>query len=211
MGNGLAADINAETQYQRFTKAGNQRIELLGGRAGRPAVAVASPSLVTAPPIAASERATPRQPAHRHRPCRVQSGVAGHALDEPASAVGDFIGLEDTVAITIHTFQDALPLLLGNRAGQDFASDAVSSQPVGEGLGAVPTVREDQHARHFRLLEQVEEKVELARFLEEETFDGRFSRLLEHLQTDELSLEDITQEVETVRRQRYEQTDSSSH
>ena len=56
-----------------------------------------------------------------------------------------------------------------------------------------------------------EEKVELARFLEEETFEGRFSQLLKRLRTDELSLEDITQEVETVRRQRYERTNSSSH
>jgi hypothetical protein len=57
----------------------------------------------------------------------------------------------------------------------------------------------------------LEEKIEIAHFLEEETFETRFNRLLQQLKTDDLSLEEITQEVETVRQQRYERTHPSRH
>lgn len=50
----------------------------------------------------------------------------------------------------------------------------------------------------------IEEKVEIARFLERETFEIRFRTILDRLKTTGLNLDDITQEVETVRRNRYE-------
>ena len=48
-----------------------------------------------------------------------------------------------------------------------------------------------------------DEKLELVRTLEEQTFELRLSRLLRGLRTDELSLEDITAEVEAVRARRH--------
>jgi len=45
----------------------------------------------------------------------------------------------------------------------------------------------------------LEEKILLIRRLEAETFEIRFKRLLARLRTDELSLPEITQEVEYVR------------
>lgn len=48
-----------------------------------------------------------------------------------------------------------------------------------------------------------EEKVELIRYLEKETFELRFKRLLQRLKTADISLDDITKEVETVRQKRY--------
>lgn len=47
-----------------------------------------------------------------------------------------------------------------------------------------------------------DEKLELVRALEEQTFELRLSRLLRRLRTDELSMEDITAEVEAVRAKR---------
>ena len=52
----------------------------------------------------------------------------------------------------------------------------------------------------------MEEKVELIRFLESETFEIRFRRLLERLKSSEISIEDITGEVESVRQKRYERS-----
>ena len=49
----------------------------------------------------------------------------------------------------------------------------------------------------------LEEKLELLNLLEKETFSVRFKKLLHSVQTDELSLEDITNEVETVRQANY--------
>lgn len=49
----------------------------------------------------------------------------------------------------------------------------------------------------------IEEKVELIRYLEKETFELRFKRLLQRLKTADISLDDITKEVETVRQERY--------
>jgi hypothetical protein len=49
----------------------------------------------------------------------------------------------------------------------------------------------------------VNEKMELLRLLENETFPNRFKQFLEQVKTDELSLEDITAEVEAVRQARY--------
>jgi hypothetical protein len=51
----------------------------------------------------------------------------------------------------------------------------------------------------------LEEKILLIRRLETETFETRFKRLLDRLRTDELSLPEITQEVESVRQERYRQ------
>lgn len=45
----------------------------------------------------------------------------------------------------------------------------------------------------------IEEKTELARMLEKDTFPARFNRLLKKIKTDELTLEEITAEVERVR------------
>ena len=49
----------------------------------------------------------------------------------------------------------------------------------------------------------IEEKVELIRYLEKETFELRFKRLLQRLKTADISLDDITKEVETARQERY--------
>jgi len=50
----------------------------------------------------------------------------------------------------------------------------------------------------------LEEKIQLTRQLEQETFSVRLERFLQQVQTEELSLAEITMEVETVRQQRYE-------
>jgi len=49
----------------------------------------------------------------------------------------------------------------------------------------------------------LEEKLELFHLLEQDTFSVRFKKLLNSVQTDELSLEDITNEVEAVRQANY--------
>jgi hypothetical protein len=48
------------------------------------------------------------------------------------------------------------------------------------------------------------EKMELLRLLENETFPNRFKQFLEQVKTDELSLDDITAEVEAVRKARFD-------
>jgi predicted DNA-binding protein YlxM (UPF0122 family) len=50
----------------------------------------------------------------------------------------------------------------------------------------------------------VEEKMELLRLLENETFPSRFKQFMEQIKTDELSLDEITAEVEAVRQARYD-------
>ena len=50
----------------------------------------------------------------------------------------------------------------------------------------------------------VNEKMELLRLLVNETFPNRFKQFLEQVKTDELSLDDITAEVEAVRQARYD-------
>ena len=50
----------------------------------------------------------------------------------------------------------------------------------------------------------VNEKLELLRLLENETFPNRFKKLLEQIKTDSLDLDDITSEVEAVRQARYD-------
>jgi hypothetical protein len=50
----------------------------------------------------------------------------------------------------------------------------------------------------------VNEKLELLRLLENETFPNRFKKLLEQIKTDSLDLDDITSEVEAVRQTRYD-------
>jgi len=49
----------------------------------------------------------------------------------------------------------------------------------------------------------IEEKVEFIRILEKDIFPLRFNRLLSKIRTDDLTLEEITAEVETVRQKRY--------
>jgi predicted DNA-binding protein YlxM (UPF0122 family) len=49
----------------------------------------------------------------------------------------------------------------------------------------------------------LEEKLELFQLLEQDTFSVRFKKLLNSFQTNELSLEDITNEVEAVRQANY--------
>ena len=49
----------------------------------------------------------------------------------------------------------------------------------------------------------IEEKTEIVRMLEKDTFPARFTRLLKNIKTDELTLEEITAEVETVREKRH--------
>ena len=50
----------------------------------------------------------------------------------------------------------------------------------------------------------VKEKMELLRLLENETFPNRFKQFLEQVKTDELTLDDITAEVEAVRQARFD-------
>ena len=49
----------------------------------------------------------------------------------------------------------------------------------------------------------VEEKTEIIQILEKDTFPLRFNRFLDKVRTDDLTLEVITDEVETVRKKRY--------
>jgi len=49
----------------------------------------------------------------------------------------------------------------------------------------------------------LEEKLELLQILEKDTFSVRFNKFLDSIKTDELTLEDITQEVEAVRQANY--------
>ena len=49
----------------------------------------------------------------------------------------------------------------------------------------------------------IDEKLELLQLLERETFSIRFKNFLNQIKTDELSLEEITAEVEAVRQARH--------
>jgi len=53
-----------------------------------------------------------------------------------------------------------------------------------------------------RMIQQrnIDEKLELIRTLEKDTFPIRFRRLLERMRIDDLSFDEITSEVESVRR-----------
>jgi len=53
----------------------------------------------------------------------------------------------------------------------------------------------------------VNEKLELLRLLENETFPSRFKKLLEQIKADSLDLDDITAEVEAVRQARNKEAD----
>lgn len=55
----------------------------------------------------------------------------------------------------------------------------------------------------FRFMNE-SDKVAIYKELKKNLFVNRFEKLLKSLQTDELSLEDITKEVEEVRKERYE-------
>ncbi|MCD4739342.1 MAG: hypothetical protein K8R89_08810 [Anaerolineae bacterium] len=50
---------------------------------------------------------------------------------------------------------------------------------------------------------EIEEKTEIIRMLEKETFPLRFARFRNKIRTDGLTLEEITAEVETIREKRY--------
>ncbi|MBF0258986.1 MAG: hypothetical protein HQK62_09130 [Desulfamplus sp.] len=54
----------------------------------------------------------------------------------------------------------------------------------------------------------IEEKIEIIHFLEKDTFPFRFNHLLKNLKSEELSLEEITAEVESVRQKRYNEKKS---
>ncbi len=49
----------------------------------------------------------------------------------------------------------------------------------------------------------IKEKTEIVRMLEKDTFSFRFNQLLDKLRTNDLTLEEITNEVESVREKRY--------
>jgi hypothetical protein len=49
----------------------------------------------------------------------------------------------------------------------------------------------------------VEEKMELLLLLENETFPNRFKKFLEQVKTDELTLDELTAEVEAVRQKNF--------
>ena len=50
-----------------------------------------------------------------------------------------------------------------------------------------------------------DDKIELINDLQKSTFVSRFEKLLDSLKTDDLTLEDITKEVEIVRKKRFEE------
>jgi Mg/Co/Ni transporter MgtE len=52
---------------------------------------------------------------------------------------------------------------------------------------------------------EANDKIDLLNKLKNETFLKRFEKLLEELRTNELSLDEITKEVEIVRQKRYEE------
>lgn len=49
----------------------------------------------------------------------------------------------------------------------------------------------------------IEEKTEIVQMLEKDTFPLRFNRFLDKIKTNDLTLEEITDEVESVRGKRY--------
>ena len=49
----------------------------------------------------------------------------------------------------------------------------------------------------------IDEKMDLVRFLEKDTFPIRFHQLLNRCKTNEITLDEITKEVECVRAKRY--------
>jgi hypothetical protein len=59
----------------------------------------------------------------------------------------------------------------------------------------------------FNLVRQLdsEDKIELINNLQESTFIKRFEKLLDSLKTNNLTLDDITKEVEVVRKKRYKE------
>ena len=59
----------------------------------------------------------------------------------------------------------------------------------------------------FSLIGQLNEddKIELINNLQESTFIKRFEKLLDSLKTNDLTLDDITKEVESIRKKRYEE------
>jgi hypothetical protein len=60
-----------------------------------------------------------------------------------------------------------------------------------------------QFVNLFRFMNE-SDKVDIYKELKKNLFLNRFENLVKSLQTDELSLEDITKEVEEVRKERYE-------
>ena len=66
---------------------------------------------------------------------------------------------------------------------------------------------EIKRSQFFKILKQLDEKDKLAIFYElrKSLFLKRFNKLLESTQTDELSLDEITREVESVRNKRHEE------
>lgn len=49
----------------------------------------------------------------------------------------------------------------------------------------------------------IEEKTEIVQMLEKDTFPHRFNKFLDKIRTNDLTLEEITDEVESVRGKRY--------
>lgn len=66
---------------------------------------------------------------------------------------------------------------------------------------------EIKKSQFLKILKQLDEKDKLAIFYElrNSLFLKRFNKLLESTKTDELSLDEITSEVESVRKNRYEE------
>jgi len=62
-------------------------------------------------------------------------------------------------------------------------------------------------SQFFKIINQLDynDKLELFNELKKSLFLKRFNNLLKSTQTDELTLDEITKEVESVRKQRYEE------
>ena len=50
----------------------------------------------------------------------------------------------------------------------------------------------------------INKKIELIKILEEDTFPVRFKNFLKKIETNEIDMDDITREVELVRKKRYD-------
>ncbi|MBM3238919.1 hypothetical protein FJZ31_21720 [Candidatus Poribacteria bacterium] len=69
-------------------------------------------------------------------------------------------------------------------------------------MGAILSIDFDQ-IKSLVVQFDVNDKIKLIQLLEEETFPVRFKQFLNKVKTDDLSMDEITVEVETVRRKRY--------
>lgn len=69
-------------------------------------------------------------------------------------------------------------------------------------MSVSPSIDLDQ-LKHLIGQRSINEKLELIRVLEKDTYPIRFRQLLERMKIDDLTLDEVISEVESVRTQRY--------